>query len=221
MRFNRLLHIFAMTLSLTACKNSLLVEINENNLLNKPEKLKLICIDPKFYFDEDEDNYKLKKTEVITTKVKKGILKAARNNEIDLALLDFNENSTPDYYNRLIRLKKNMLAVNLNKGSPFDLTVNAETNKIQKKVLVYPPQVSFEFNTLSKDYGTPYFSYVGIYSYKRELVLYHIVVDTDLSETVYRELKVIHTKSTSEAIIGQMIYDSYVLLKKELVKKQK
>lgn len=104
--------------------------------------------------------------------------------------------------------------VNTNQKTPLNFSNKNSNNNIQKKVFVYPPRISYEFNSLSKTYGTPYFSYLAIYKVEENLLLYHIVVDTDEAETIYREYKTVKSE-VNKSIIAQMIFDSYAMLEQE------
>jgi len=213
----RKLIFFICLLGLTGCKSSLLIEQSESLLSSKSGNVKVICIDPRFYFEDDALNYQLEKCQKITDGIKKDILKFSMKNGIQLELFDLNAKSEQEYYENLLSLKANMLAVNFNQRTPLNFNSRMKENVVQKKVFVYPPKISYEFNSLSKTYGTPYFSFVGIYIVKDELVLYHLVVNTDNSETIYREYKIVNKRAKKE-LIGQMIYDSYASLAKELKK---
>ena len=203
---------------LSGCKNALLIDRNESSLQDKPSALKIICIDPRVYFDDEEENYDLNQLRSVTAELRAYIVKFSRRNKIQLELFNLDEKATASYYYNLLNLKRNMLAANFNQSSPLDLTSHYKTNEIQKKVFVYAPKILYDFNSLSKEYGTPYFSYMGIYVMEDRLVLYHIVVNTDLGETIYRERKIVRS-ALKKSTLSQMVYDSYALLRKELITK--
>ncbi|MES2679185.1 MAG: hypothetical protein V4635_04835 [Bacteroidota bacterium] len=208
--------IIIIALLLQSCSsNTLLIERNES--LAATGNIKLICIDPRFYFDNDAMNYDLEKCKSISGCIKKDIQNFSRKNDINLEVRDLNSNADAAYYEVLLKLKTNMLAVNFDQNTPLNFNNSREANVIQKKVFVYPPRISHEFNTLSGSFGTPYFSYMGIYVVNGDLVLYHLVVDTDRAETIYRELKTV-SKKVKRSVISQMIYDSYAMLAMELKK---
>jgi hypothetical protein len=213
----RIFKMIPITLLIQACSsNTLLIETNEGLGSNGP--VKLICIDPRFFFDDDALNYNLRKCEDLNGCIKRDIKNFSRKNDIALELRDLSSTTDAAYYEELLKLKTNMLAVNFDQNTPLNFNTRREANVIQKKVFVYPPRISHEFNTLSRSFGTPYFSYMGIYVVNDDLVLYHLVVDTDRAETVYRELKTV-SKKVKRSVISQMIYDSYAMLAVELKKR--
>jgi len=199
-----------------SCSNLLLIESSES-FITKNNAKKIICIDPRFYFEEYALNYDLIEINNITHNLKKDILSFSKKNKVNVELLDLNNKTTNNYYEDLLKLKNNMLEVNFNQRTPLNYDNTVETNKIQQKVFVYPPKIAHEFNSLSKIYGTPYFSFIGIYFVKGKIVLYHVVVNTDEAETVYREYRSIDKKLNKD-VIAQMIYDSYTMLAKQIKK---
>ncbi len=207
--------LLLLPILLSSCsRNWISIERNEQLLNQDREIKKIICIDPRFYFEEDELNFDLEKNQKITQTVRKNILKSSKSNNFDLSIFDFKENTTTNFYNDLLTLKKQMVSVNFNQATPLNFNKQTTVGEIEKKIFVYPPKISFDFVKLSEEYGTPYFSYMGIYAQKRKLILYHLVIDTDNSETVYREFKVVNSR-VSKITIAQMIYDSYAMLKSE------
>jgi len=139
-----------------------------------------------------------------------------RKNKFDIKLMTLDENATNNYYEDLLRLKQDMLTVNFTQRTPFNFDSAPQHGVIQKKVFVYPPLIPYEYCGLADKYGTRYFSYLGMYAEKRKLFLYHVVVDVENAETIYREMKVIYGKPNN-TIVTQMIYDSYAMMKNELL----
>lgn len=177
---------------------------------------KVVCIDPRFYFDSDDESMNLKKISKYNGLISKSLENYAGKNKIDLQLMTINENNGAEYYEQLLKLKQEMLTVNLTQRTPFNFDTHIKGGSIQKKVFVYPPAIPFEYATLANKYDTPYFSFVGVFAKNKKLILYHIVVDVNQSLTIYREIKVVHRKP-STSIVSQMIYDSYAMMKKELL----
>jgi len=203
-------------LLLQSCLSFTYIQRSENFVNSKPHHVKLICIEPQYYFYDEEDNFKIEKNQKLSKRLKKDILKFSKSNKIELEIVDLNELSKPSYYNDLLRLRRHMLVANTNIAFGADLE-NTELvlKQIQKNVFVYPPKIPFEFSKLSDEYGTPYFSFVGICLNKFDIVLYHVVVNTDLCEVVYRESKRVML-GKNNAIVKQMIYDTYAMFYQEI-----
>lgn len=209
--------ILSLGLLIIGCKNSMLVEKNESLLQSDFKQMKVVCIDPRFYYNHEEENYNLERLGNLTSGIKKDIEFSARKNHIELNLFDLS-NLSSDSYQDLLPLKQNLLEANFNQSSPIDNnTWKYRKKDIQQKVFVYPPKISYEFGSLSQKYGTPLFSYLGVYYVGENMVLYHVVVNTDRGETIYRENRIVKGKVNSGKI-AQMIYDSYAILAKELKK---
>jgi hypothetical protein len=200
-----------------SCHDWVLVERSEKLASHTKSVAKIICIDPRFFYDDDESNYYLKKVNGITADLRSNIEKYSRQNGLSLDIRELDANASAGYYEELLKLKKNMIAVNFNQRTPFNFNNRSDENTIRKKVFVYPPRIAYEFNTYSKTYSTPYFSYVGLYKVKGNLVLYHLVVDTDECETIYREVKVVKS-GMDPVLISQMVHDSYAMLAREFTK---
>ena len=205
----------SMLLLFAGCRGTISIQQSEGFVASRSEMPKIICISPRFYYEEDAKNYELKKNQRILKGMKKDIVKFAKRNKLNVEIRDLDENANSEFYHDLLGLRQNMLAVNFNQQTPLNFSRSGKSNKIQKNILVYPPRISHDFITYSKTYGTPYFSYIGIYASRRKLLLYHVMVDTDKGETVYREIKTVKSKVNTK-IMAQMVYDSYAMLKKQL-----
>jgi len=212
----RLALFIAVVVMATGCSGTISIQQNERFTVKRADIPKIICIAPRFYFEEDVKNYDLKKFAKLNNQLKKDIVSYARKNKLNVEVRDFDAQTNAEFYHSLIALKNNMLAENFNQETPFNFVVSGKKNAIQKSVLVYPPKIAHEFSTYSQQFGTPYFSYVGVYSVKGKLALYHVMVDTDKCETVYREMKTVKSKKVKPTIMAQMIFDSYAMLKTHL-----
>jgi len=197
------------------CSGTISIQQNERFTVKRADIPKIICIAPRFYFEEDVKNYDLKKFNRLNSVLKKDIVRYAKKNRLNVELRDFDERTDAEFYHALIALKNNMLAENFNQETPLNFVRSSRRNQIQKSVLVYPPKISHELSSYSQRFGTPYFSYMGVYSVKGKLVLYHVMVDTDKCETVYRELKTVKSKVNTNTM-AQMVFDSYAMLKLHL-----
>src|SRR4051812_43387890 len=107
------LSILVNLVLLTGCSDYLLIERNEK-IPENTSLLKIICIDPRFYFEHETQNFQLQFPEMMTTKIRKHILRYSKKNKLDVALYSLDENATAGYYYDLLSLKQNMLAVNFN-----------------------------------------------------------------------------------------------------------
>lgn len=214
---NYLFIVLALLVS-GGCRNALLIEQSENSLENKSETLKIVNIDPRFFYEDESKNVNLRRTKAITDHIRKDVARFSRRNGIDLILYNPKDNPDPANYHSLLALKQNLLAANSIERTAMEFRTALTENQIKKKVFVYAPKVLPEFDALATTFGTPYFSYLGIYSADKELKLYHLVVNVESGETIYREKKLVRSR-VNAGKIDQMIYDSFAMLKKELTKK--
>jgi len=212
----RYLFAFIFMVSLAGCSGTISIQQNEKFKPTKADVTKIICIAPRFYYEDDDKNYDLKKYEKLNKQLRKDIVRYGKKNKLNIELRDFDEKADIEFYESLMSLRNNMLAENFNQETPLNFTRSVKRNKIQKTVLVYPPKISHEFANYSKRFGTPYFSYLGIYQVKGKLVLYHVIVDTDKCETIYRELKTVKSKKVNTNTMAQLVFDSYAMLKMQI-----
>jgi len=206
-----------MVAFLWGCQSSILIERSES-LITRTEAapVKVVCIDPQYVWDDDEELSDLEDISEITSQLREGVVQYSKDVGIDLDLYYLNDESNSGYFYDLLKLKKNMISANFNQRTHLNFHNNNEgSENIQKKVFVYPPLISHDFSDFSEKYGTQYFSYLGLYQEDKNLILYHIVVDTDLAETIYREIKVVKADGDNKKLMAQLIYDSYFMLKEE------
>lgn len=212
----RYIFILLIMISLAGCSGTISIQQNEKFKVTKADVPKIICIAPRFYYENDDKNYDLKKYDKLNSELRKDIVRYAKKNKLNVELREFDEKADIEFYESLIRLRNNMLAENFNQETPLNFTRSVKRNSIQKTVLVYPPKISHEFATFSKRFSTPYFSYLGIYHVNGKIVLYHVMVDTDKCETVYREVKTVKSKKVNTNTMAQLVFDSYAMLKMQL-----
>jgi hypothetical protein len=191
-----------------------MIERTENFAKNRKFD-KIICIDPQVRIMSDDETINLAKTEKFNALLKKEISKNARRNNIKLEIQALDSKADALYYNDLLSLKRDLLQANNYQDSPLNSMFGFADNAIQRKVFVYPPLISHDFVNYSQKFGTPYFSYIGLYQKKDRVLLYHLIVNTETAETVYRELKGVGA-SLNSTTVAQAIYDSFAMISSEL-----
>ena len=200
----------------SSCNNYIIIERSENFVDMEGSDYKFICIDPNTKVFDKQDELDIPATEKLNEYLKKEILASARRNKINIRVLSLDDQSDEGYYNNLLPLKKELILANNYQNTPLNFDLRADNNVIQKKVFVYPPLISHEFVSLSQKFGTSYFSYIGLYCKNRDILFYHLIVNTETAETVYRELKKVGGNAKNRKIIAQMVHDSIAMLKKEI-----
>jgi hypothetical protein len=155
--------------------------------------------------------------EKINHKLEALILKAAKKNKVELELQTLEKTRSVLFYEKLLHLKKNINDVNFENYSSLYSNGAIKENELTKAVYVYPPKLPNDFNTFSKLFGTRYFSAIKVTIYNGSFSLQHILVDTDLCETVYNEKKTINKKFKYD-LLAQVVYDSFNLLSNDLKK---
>ncbi len=204
-----------LLLFLCGCSSDfILIERTENFAKNRKIE-KIICIDPQVRLLSDNDGIDLAQTEKLSNLLKKEIRKNASRNNLNVEIQSLNEQAGAPYYHDLLALKKDLLQANNYQNTPLNFNFGFNGNGIRRKVFVFPPLISHDFVNYSQKFGTPYFSYIGLYQYKKRMLLYHLIVNTETAETVYRELKSIDRKMNSTTM-AQVVYDSFAMINREL-----
>lgn len=192
----------------------ILVERTEQFARSQQVK-KIICIDPQVRVLSDDEKIDLAKMDKLNNLLKKEVQRSARKNNINLEIQTLGSQSDASYYYDLLRLKKDLLQANNYQLTPINTPNRPRDNSIRRKVFVYPPLISHDFVNYSQKYGTPYFSYIGLYQKKSFVILYHLIVNTETAETVYREVKSLGSNINS-TIMAQAVYDSFSMINREL-----
>ena len=200
---------------LFGCSSDFIMIERSENFAKSGKIQKIICIDPQVRIIADDETVDLEKTEKLNALLQNEIRKNARRNNLNLEIQTLNAQSGADYYHDLLALKKDLLQANNYQNTPLNATFGFPYNAIQRKVFVYPPLISHNFVNYSQKFGTPYFSYIGLYQKKNQVLLYHLIVNTETAETVYRELKRVNGKVNSTKT-AQIIYDSFAMVNQEL-----
>lgn len=207
--------LIPLLLFLFSCSSNFIIIERSENFAKAKKVDKIICIDPQVRVISDNGKLDLDKIEKLNKKLKNEIKRSARKNNINLEMQTLSENSNAKYYHDLLTLKRDLLQANNYQNTPLNSTYRFQSNSVNRKVFVYPPLISHDFVNYSRKFGTPYFSYIGLYQNKGKVMLYHLVVNTETAETVYRELKSIGSNINS-TIMAQAIYDSFAMLNQEL-----
>jgi hypothetical protein len=199
----------------SSCSRYITIERSER-FANKEElKKKIICIDPQVRLVGFAQNDADEATELENWLIEE-LEYASRQNEIEFEVVRLTKESKFDYYEDLLRLKKELVQANNSQNTPLNFNSNHGYNAITKSVFVYPPLIAHDFVDLSKKFGTPYYSSISIIKQPGRILLYHLMVNTDTAETVYRELKAVGKSKLKKKHISQFVYDSLTMLKADL-----
>lgn len=194
----------------------ILIEKSESLAKNKDSNPKIICIDSQFRIYDNDDNFKAEESTELDAFLKKELAYSAKQTKLNLEVLDLNSKSNAAYYETLLRLKRELIMANNYQDTPLNFTNRPSSNSIKKNKFIYPPLIDHSFNNLAAQFGTPYFSHIGIYKKDGKLILYQLVANVNTTETIYRELKVVSASKAKKGIMAQLIYDSIAMLKNEM-----
>jgi hypothetical protein len=210
--------IFIAALLLVGCNNYISIERSEHFIKNAKNIQKIICIDPQVRYFDDEEDFVIDKSESLTKIFIASVDNYASMTNLSIEIHNMEKSAVNKEYMQLVSLKKEILQSNNYQNTPLNFNQTPAYNEIEKKIFVYPPLISHEYGDFSKKFNTPFFSYIGLYYKNDKTYFYHLIVDTDRAESVYRELKMVN-KKPNKNIINQLVYDSFVMFKKELNEK--
>lgn len=135
----------------------------------------------------------------------------------------------------LLQLRRSILNATALQDNPINSGRKVSDNYKQRKIFVTPPRFASEFSHLSGNYS-PYFGLTGVFAvdaepssreardfmsrhksirYGQYYYFYHMVVNVETSEIIYREVKQIPYKFSSQ-YLNVILTDSYALLKENL-----
>ena len=209
------LYLFIIVLLSSACSDYWTIQRSEGFVNEKNKDTKIICISPMITYQNKEQNRELISFQKKLSRFEKSILRSAKKNHIQLELQTLTNNANINFYDKLLLLRQEVYDVNFDTYSSLNSTGNGMENKLTKSIYVYAPKISHDFNNYSKLFGAKYFSFIKIIVSSESFSFNHVLIDTDLSETVYSERKTIN-HSFNQAICDQVVYDSFAALNKEL-----
>ncbi len=215
---SRLLLLLAIFIT-TACNEFIIVQRSEDFATDTEEINKLICVAPKArILNEEKDQViDLKKQARLTDILSNQIKKSAKRTDINLEIAQIaNNEDKVSFYNDLLQLKNEMLLANNLQSTQFNFQSRPNNNTIQEKVFVYPPSIKHEFAQFSEKYGTPYYSFIGLFKQDSDFIFYHVMVNTNTAQTVFREITRVGSRHMRNTTISQLVYDSFSRIKKEI-----
>lgn len=212
----RLCKIPVFLFVLSGCSNYIIIEQSEKFATSEKFSETIICVDPDARVYTRSGETDVKKSEKLELFLLNEISSSIEKNQLNIDVRVLDEESTGAYYNKLLGLKNDLILANNYQDTPLNFGRRPPENSIQKKVFVYPPLISHDFSGFSQEFGTPYFSFLGVYQKNGKTMLYHLIVNTETSETIYRELKSYESSKAHKKIVAQMVFDSFAMLKKEL-----
>lgn len=234
--------IISLTFIFQGCEKGFVIVERSESFSNSKNELKNANI---FYFEPSVTSYYIRKevenqflkADQLKTYVSQELTKAGRKNGIKVNLLD-SKTSRDQYVSsneELLQLKKAILNATALQENAINSGRKVSGDYKQRKVFVANPRIAAEFSHLSKDFS-PYFGMTGIFAvdsepnsrearefvsnhkairYGQYYYFYHMIINIETSEIVYREIKQVPFK-ISKNYLGPIIYDSYATLKQNL-----
>jgi hypothetical protein len=202
-----------LLLLLSSCAGDYWNLQRSEDFVNEKEKnSKIICLEPQVTFRQAKKS--VAEVDEFTARLEKLIAKSAAKNKVAIDIQSLDKTRSVLFYDRLLHLKKCISDVNFENYSSLYSNGAMKKNELTKSVYVYPPKLPHDFNTFSKLFSTKYFSAIKVTVYNESFSLQHILVDTDLCETVYNEKKTINKKFKYD-LLAQVVYDSFYLLRRD------
>ena len=213
---SRLFIFFIAMLSLSCSRDFILVQRSENFAIEEESIDKMVCISPQVRILDKDNTVELKKQERLKKILTKQVKKSAKRTNLNLEVASYNTKDEVNYYRDLLGLRHELILANNKQETAFNFQSTPGRNAILKKVFVYPPALKHEFAEFSKKYGTPYYSFIGLYKRGTHFLLYHVIVNTSSTQTVYREIRRVGSRHFRRTTIAQMVHDSFAMVKNEL-----
>jgi hypothetical protein len=213
MRFS---FIIVLLVFLSSCAHDYWNVQKSEAFINEGSKnAKIICLEPQITFKQTRKT--VAQIEDFTRKLERLIEKSAKKNNVELEVQSLDKARSVLFYEKLLHLKKCISDVNFENYASLYSSGGMKENELSKSVYVYPPKFPNDFNSFSKLFGTKYYSSIKVTVYNESFTMQHVLVDTDLCETVYSEKKTINKKFKYD-LLAQVVYDSFYLLKKDFKK---
>lgn len=192
------------------------IDIQKSELLSSLDLTgEIICIEPQFFFQEPDVVERIEKSAKINHLLTESIEAYSAKIGLNVRLETLVRAENVQSYSMLQDLKREMLLSNFSQQSELEFEDGANSKSTNQRVFVYPPLISHRYNGLSKIYGTPLFLFIGLFYDSGKLRLLNILVNTDTSETIYKEIKELRS-GIKPNFIRQMIFDSLAQLKEEI-----
>jgi hypothetical protein len=234
--------IISLAFMFQGCDKGFVIVERSESFSNSKHELKNANI---YYFEPSVTSYYIRKevenqflkADQFKTYVGQELSKAGRKNGIKVNLLDNRtlQNDYVSYNEELLLLKKAILNATALQENAINSGRKVSGDYKQRKVFVANPRISAEFSHLSKNFS-PYFGMTGIFAvdsepssrearefvsrhkairYGQYYYFYHMIVNIETSEMVYREIKQVPS-TLSKKYLDPIIYDSYATLKQNL-----
>jgi hypothetical protein len=189
---------------------------SENFAEEKKSIKKVVCISPNItiYTNYDLDDTDFERTLAIKNFFFKNLMKYNKASKFEYVIYNPSdqENTDASFYNDLLPLKSDLLQASLIRENPLNAKNSGRNNRVTKTVFAAPSRIAPEFSSLSKQYGTPYFSWYGIFSAQGKTVSIYLLVNVETSEMVYHEMKRI-SKRANRRNLPPLIYDSFKMMR--------
>lgn len=199
---------------LGSCRSVVTVQKAES-ILNKQDKIDtVICIAPdiQFFTNSIFSSLDYKKTaefQPFFYRQFEKYSKKASSLNFKIYHPQFGTSINTDFFNSLLPLKNEIIKALFERNNDINKTFNLGGKPLQKSVFADVPKISPDYSHLSKEYGTPYFSWYGIFSGKTISVFTFAIVNVETMEIVIKEMIYIET-SVNKRNLPPLLYDSFV-----------
>lgn len=210
---NTILFLLAFCL-LGSCSSVVTVQKAET-ILNKQDKIDtVVCITPdiQFFTNSIFSSLDYKKTvefQPYFYKQFKRYSKKASSLNFKIYHPQFGNPITTDYFNSLLPLKNEIIEALFERNNDLNKTFVFGGKALQKSVFADVPKISPDYSHLSKKYGTPYFSWYGVFSANNMSVFAFAIVNVESMEVVIKEMVYIE-KGINKRNLPPLMYDSFI-----------
>lgn len=214
----RFIFILIVSLAFTACRSFVTVQKSEKAINNMADIDTVICISPEVVFFEGslgsaiDYRKNMEERSYYLTHLNKYGNKASKF-KFKIYHPSFTPDLDADYYNLLLPLKAEIIETLFERNNKINSQAFSYLGKsVQKTVFADVPQISPDFASLSKKYGTPYFSWYGVMSSNNLSILAFAIVNVETMELVVKEIIYVG-RPLNKRNSPPLLYDSFSYIK--------
>lgn len=206
--------IFLVIILLGACRSVVTVQKAES-ILSKQNKIDtVICITPdiQFFTNSNFASIDYKKTadfQPFFYKQFEKYSKKASSINFKIYHPQFGNAINTDYFNSLLPLKNEIIEALFERNNDINKTFVFGGKALQKSVFADAPKITPDYSHLSTKYGTPYFSWYGVFSANNLAVFAFAIVNVETMEIVIKEMVFIEN-GVNKRNLPPLMYDTFI-----------
>lgn len=207
----------------TGCGTGVMLVTKHSDLVDKDlrKNIRVVSIEPDVNLTKgfgSDAEMELSKSYLKEAELTKLIKEAGEACQFEMEVVDHNQaDLDADYFNNLAPLKQEMMLAFF---TQFDKLKDSKTSgsgrlgiKQETELLDWGAELQQLYTGLPEKYGTPYFSFQGIYRVSKSLFFINIICDLEMGEVVFSDLRML-SNQPSASNLYPLVYDSFNLFKK-------